>query len=89
MIKNIFSVDHPKLRRFAGRVPNVSKFDVSFFRINYKQAHIMDLQCRLLLERACKAIVDAGSLQVDVHSMLYMGCLLFVHHCCFTQSTLL
>jgi fatty acid synthase len=60
MINIVFCVDHPQLPRFTGRVPNVSKFDASFFGINCKQAYIMDPQCRLLLERAYEAIVDAG-----------------------------
>jgi fatty acid synthase len=60
LINNIFHVDHPKLPKLTGLVPNVSKFDASFFGIDYKQAHIMDPQCRLLLERTYEAIVDAG-----------------------------
>jgi fatty acid synthase len=53
-------IDHPKVPKQAGKVPNVSKFDAPFFGINYKQAHIMDPQCRLLMERTYEAIVDAG-----------------------------
>jgi fatty acid synthase len=60
VVNNIFSIDHLEFPKFAGRVPNISKFDASFFGINYKQAHIMDPQCRLLLERVYEAIVDAG-----------------------------
>ncbi|XP_021932223.1 fatty acid synthase-like isoform X2 [Zootermopsis nevadensis] len=48
------------LPKRTGKVPNVTKFDASFFGINYKQAHIMDPICRLLLERTYEAIVDAG-----------------------------
>jgi hypothetical protein len=56
----IFCIDHPKLPKRIGKLPNVTKFDASFFGINYKQAHIMDPLCRLLLERTYEAIVDAG-----------------------------
>jgi hypothetical protein len=56
----IFCIDHPTFPKRAGKVPNVTKFDASFFGINYKQAHIMDPLCRLLLERTYEAIVDAG-----------------------------
>jgi fatty acid synthase len=60
LINHIFCIDHPKLPKFTGKVPNISKFDASFFGIDYKQAHIMDPQGRLLLERTYEAIVDAG-----------------------------
>jgi fatty acid synthase len=60
MVCNVFSVDHHKLPKRAGKVPNITKFDASFFGINYKQAHTMDPLCRLLMERTYEAIVDAG-----------------------------
>jgi fatty acid synthase len=56
----IFFIDRHNISRFVGKVPNVTKFDASFFSINYKQAHIMDPMCRLLLERVYEAILDAG-----------------------------
>jgi hypothetical protein len=55
-----FCIDRRNLPRLAGKVPNVTKFDASFFGIDYKQAHIMDPMCRLLLERTYEALVDAG-----------------------------
>lgn len=60
MIRIIFCLEHPKLPMWAGKVPNVTKFDASYFGINYKQAHTMDPLGRLLLERTYEAIVDAG-----------------------------
>jgi acyl transferase domain-containing protein len=56
----IFCLEHHKLPKRAGKVPSVTKFDASFFGVNYKQAHTMDPLCRLLLERTYEAIVDAG-----------------------------
>jgi fatty acid synthase len=55
-----FCIDRHNISKLVGKVPNVTKFDASFFGINYKQAHIMDPMCRLLLERVYEAIVDAG-----------------------------
>ena len=79
---NITIIDHPKLPKTGGKVPNVSKFDASFFGINYTQAHIMDPQCRLLLERTYEAIVDAGwqrhthhlFCDSDLYIVLYVLC---------------
>jgi fatty acid synthase len=44
----------------SGKIPNIAKFDASFFGIEYKEAHIMEPQCRILLEKTYEAIVDAG-----------------------------
>jgi fatty acid synthase len=43
-----------------GKLYNNDKFDSSFFGVHNKQAHIMDPQCRTLLEKTYEAIVDAG-----------------------------
>ncbi|KAG5668080.1 hypothetical protein PVAND_016035 [Polypedilum vanderplanki] len=43
-----------------GKTVNLEKFDASFFSINYKQAHNMDPQARILQEHAYEAIIDAG-----------------------------
>ncbi|KAG5667645.1 hypothetical protein PVAND_015619 [Polypedilum vanderplanki] len=43
-----------------GKTVNLEKFDASFFSINYKQAHNMDPQARILQEHAYEAIMDAG-----------------------------
>jgi fatty acid synthase len=48
------------LPKQTGKISNITKFDAAFFGINYKQAHIMDPQCRMLLEKTYEAIVDAG-----------------------------
>jgi fatty acid synthase, animal type len=43
-----------------GKVSNLEKFDATFFGVHFKQAHTMDPQCRMLLEHAYEAVVDAG-----------------------------
>ncbi|GLH16818.1 FASN_3 protein, partial [Gryllus bimaculatus] len=52
--------DHPEIPPRSGKINGLEKFDASFFSFHFKQAHTMDPQCRLLLERAYEAIVDAG-----------------------------
>ncbi|NP_001037478.1 p270 [Bombyx mori] len=51
---------HPEIPQRTGKINNVNKFDASFFGVHYKQAHTMDPMCRILLEKAYEAIVDAG-----------------------------
>ncbi|GLH14329.1 Fatty acid synthase [Gryllus bimaculatus] len=55
-----WSIDHPEIPPRSGKINGLEKFDASFFSVHFKQAHTMDPQCRLLLERAYEAIVDAG-----------------------------
>ncbi|KAK7792288.1 hypothetical protein R5R35_011035 [Gryllus longicercus] len=55
-----WNIDHPEMPKRTGKMHRLEKFDASFFRVHFKQAHAMDPQCRLLLERAYEAIVDAG-----------------------------
>ena len=52
--------DHPEIPARTGKLYNIDKFDASFFSVHYKQAHTMDPQCRILLEKTYEAIVDAG-----------------------------
>ncbi|XP_021929707.1 fatty acid synthase-like [Zootermopsis nevadensis] len=52
--------EHHQLPKWAGKLPNITKFDASFFGINYKQAHVLDPLSRLMMERTYEAIVDAG-----------------------------
>ncbi|CAG9791214.1 unnamed protein product [Diatraea saccharalis] len=51
---------HPEIPQRTGKINNVNKFDASFFGVHYKQAHTMDPMCRILLEKAYEAVVDAG-----------------------------
>ncbi|CAB3220194.1 unnamed protein product [Arctia plantaginis] len=51
---------HPEIPQRTGKINNVNKFDASFFGVHYKQAHTMDPMCRILLEKAYEAIIDAG-----------------------------
>ncbi|KAL0867964.1 hypothetical protein ABMA27_008631 [Loxostege sticticalis] len=51
---------HPEIPQRTGKINNVNKFDASFFGVHYKQAHTMDPMCRILLEKAYEAVIDAG-----------------------------
>lgn len=51
---------HPEIPQRTGKINFVNKFDASFFGVHYKQAHTMDPMCRILLEKAYEAIIDAG-----------------------------
>ena len=52
--------DHPEIPARTGKLYNIEKFDASFFGVHYRQAHSMDPQSRMLLEKTYEAIVDAG-----------------------------
>lgn len=56
----IAPTDHPEIPQRTGKLNNVSKFDTLFFGVHFKQAQTMDPMCRMLLEHAYEAIVDAG-----------------------------
>lgn len=51
---------NPEIPRRAGKIWDLEKFDATFFGVHFKQAHTMDPQCRLLMETAYEAIIDAG-----------------------------
>ncbi|XP_034946083.1 fatty acid synthase [Chelonus insularis] len=55
-----WKLDHPEIPQRTGKINNVSKFDALFFGVHFKQAHTMDPMCRMLMEHAYEAIVDAG-----------------------------
>ncbi|XP_071447989.1 fatty acid synthase-like [Hetaerina americana] len=55
-----WKLDHPEIPQRTGKLKNLTKFDASFFGVHYKQAHTMDPMCRILLELAYEAVVDAG-----------------------------
>jgi len=59
MINFVFT-DNPDIPAWTGKLYNIDKFDASFFGIHNKQAQSMDTQCRMLLEKTCEAIMDAG-----------------------------
>ena len=44
----------------TGILNEIDKFDAAFFGINKDQANNMDPQCRILLELAIEAVLDAG-----------------------------
>lgn len=52
--------DHAEIPKAGGKLSGLSKFDAIFFGVHYKQAHTLDPMCRILLENAYEAIVDAG-----------------------------
>ena len=49
-----------EIPRRMGKISNLEKFDATFFGVHYKQAHTMDPQCRMLVEHAYEAVLDAG-----------------------------
>ncbi|XP_045454011.1 fatty acid synthase [Melitaea cinxia] len=51
---------HPEIPQRTGKINNVNRFDASFFGVHFKQAHTMDPMCRILLEKAYEAVIDAG-----------------------------
>ncbi|XP_022831800.1 fatty acid synthase-like [Spodoptera litura] len=51
---------HPEIPHRTGKINNLNKFDASFFGVHYKQAHTMDPMCRIMLEKAYEAVIDAG-----------------------------
>lgn len=51
---------HPEIPKRMGLIKNIEKFDATFFGVPYKQTQTMDPQCRLLIETAYEAILDAG-----------------------------
>ncbi|XP_050552883.1 fatty acid synthase-like [Spodoptera frugiperda] len=55
-----WTLAHPEIPQRTGKINNVNKFDASFFGVHYKQAHTMDPMCRILLEKAYEAVIDAG-----------------------------
>jgi fatty acid synthase, animal type len=68
---------NPEIPKRLGKINNLEKFDASFFGIHFKQAHTMDPQCRILLEHAYEAVIDAG---INPKSMrgsrtgVFLGC---------------
>ncbi|KAL0105747.1 hypothetical protein PUN28_015883 [Cardiocondyla obscurior] len=55
-----WKLDHPDIPQRTGKINDVNKFDALFFGVHFKQAHTMDPMCRMLLEHAYEAVVDAG-----------------------------
>lgn len=52
--------DYNELPSRMGILPSVNQFDAGYFGISMKEANYMDAMCRMLLECAYEAIVDAG-----------------------------
>ncbi|RLU25189.1 hypothetical protein DMN91_003281 [Ooceraea biroi] len=59
--------DHPDVPQRTGKVDNIEKFDAEYFDISFTEAEMMDPMCRLLLEHAYEAIVDAGMNPKDLY----------------------
>lgn len=51
---------HAEIPARMGTIKNIEKFDATFFGVPYKQTNTMDPQCRILIETAYEAILDAG-----------------------------
>lgn len=51
---------HSEIPTRMGVIDNIEKFDATFFGVPFKQTNSMDPQCRMLIETAYEAIMDAG-----------------------------
>lgn len=51
---------HAEIPARMGTIDELEKFDATFFGVPFKQTNTMDPQCRLLIETAYEAILDAG-----------------------------
>lgn len=51
---------HAEIPARMGLIKHIEKFDATFFGVPFKQTNTMDPQCRLLIETAYEAILDAG-----------------------------
>lgn len=51
---------HDEIPSRMGVLDDLEKFDATFFGVPYKQSNAMDPQCRMLIETAYEAILDAG-----------------------------
>lgn len=51
---------NPEIPKRMGKIEGLEKFDANFFGVHFRQAHSMDPQCRLLVEHAYEAVLDAG-----------------------------
>lgn len=58
---------NPMIPPRIGIVDDVDKFDATFFGVPLKQSNLMDPQCRLLMETAYEAILDAGVCPRSIH----------------------
>lgn len=63
--KKVMSSD-PEVPRFYGMMPNLTKFDATFFGISPKQADILDILMRFSLEKSFEVIIDAGLSPEDI-----------------------
>ncbi|XP_026314588.1 fatty acid synthase-like [Hyposmocoma kahamanoa] len=55
-----WNFNHPEVSNYTGKTPGLDRFDAQFFKVHYRQAHVMDTLSRKSLEQAFQAIYDAG-----------------------------
>lgn len=55
-----WKLEHPEIPQRTGKLVEIRKFDAAFFGVHFKQAHVMDPMCRMLLEKSFEAVLDAG-----------------------------
>lgn len=73
---------NPEIPKRMGKISNLEKFDASFFGVHAKVANFIDPQCRLILEHAYEAVIDAGINPKSLRGTktgVYVGC-------CFSES---
>lgn len=66
----------------GGKVYELEKFDPGFFNIPNDLAHVMDPQCRMLMEHSFEAILDAG---IDPQTLKGTRTGVFIG-CCFAEA---
>ncbi|KAF7272913.1 hypothetical protein GWI33_014349 [Rhynchophorus ferrugineus] len=57
---------HPEIPHRTGKLYDVEKFDAAYFGVHFRQSHQMDPMCRLILEVAMEAVLDAGIHPADL-----------------------
>ncbi|KAK0074530.1 hypothetical protein PV325_008186, partial [Microctonus aethiopoides] len=55
-----WKLDNVEIPNRTGKLNDIGKFDALFFGVHFKQAHTMDPMCRMLMEHAYEAVIDAG-----------------------------
>lgn len=73
---------NPEIPKRLGKINGMEKFDSSFFGVHAKVADLIDPQCRLMLEHAYEAVIDAG---INPKSLRGTKTGVFIG-CCFSES---
>ncbi|KAG7203862.1 hypothetical protein KM043_017916 [Ampulex compressa] len=77
-----WSQDHKGTPHRTGKINHLSKFDSLFFGVHPKQAFSMDPMCRILMEQAYEAIIDAGINPMEMRGTKTA----VITGCCFSEA---